>query len=402
MSEFAVRPLAEGEQRPAFDVLSQSLHGPVSTDERWAKRAEGFPAERKFGAFEGGTVIGVTSSIATGLTVPGGATLPSAAVDGVGVRADHTRRGVLTALMAEQLADCAARGEVLAHLHASETTIYGRFGYAVATRGKTLRILKGRARFRDDAPSGGRVRLVGTDAAKKLIPELYERIAPHRPGMMIRPPVWWNWARDGLVGENFVAVHTGPDGDDGFVLYHPQDRRSFEQPEAGAALVVRDLHAANPGALAGLWRFLCRVDLVGEVRAPDRPLDDPIGLMLTDPRACEVLGLEDSTWLRLVDVPAALAARTYRPAAPVVLEVTDPLLPANSGRYRVAPEGATRTEEPAGLALGVDTLAMIYLGDRAPSLLAALNRIEVRDPAALPEADALFATATAPWCGTPF
>ncbi|GAB2971010.1 UPF0256 protein [Amycolatopsis acidiphila] len=318
------------------------------------------------------------------------------------MRADHTRRGVLTALMKAQLCDCADRGEPLAALHASESTIYGRFGYGVAVRAKSLRVHKGRARFRADAPAGGHVRLLEPDEAHELLPGLYQRIAPYRPGMIDRVGQWWHWGHPRLVEENVVAVHTGANGDDGFVLYKPQDRRTFEQPEAGVALEVADLHAANVEALAGLWRFLLGVDLVAEVRAPNRPLDEPLALMLTDPRACEVVRLEDSTWLRVLDVAGALAARTYGRAEPVVLEVVDPLLADNNGRYRISPDGAERTGAAAGLRLGPEALAMLYLGDRGPGPLAALNRIEVLDPAALPAAEALFGTTVAPFGGTPF
>jgi predicted acetyltransferase len=402
MTDFSIRPLAEGERRKAFDLLSRALHAPRPTDEVWARRAAAFPADRKFGAFDGSGVIGVASSLGTELAVPGGKTVPAAAVDGVAVRADRTRRGVVTGLMREQLRDCTDRGEALAYLHASEATIYGRFGYGAAARGKTLRVHKGRARFRADAPGGGHVRLLEPDEAHELLPGLYHRIAPYRPGMIARTEPWWAWGHPRMIDEHIAAVHTGPDGDDGFVLYKAEDRGTFEQPEAGAALLVADLHTANVEALAGLWRFLLGVDLVAEVRAPMRPLDEPIGAMLTDPRACEVVGLEDSTWLRVLDVPAALAARGYAHAEPVVLEVEDPLLQANTGRYRVSPEGAELVDAPADLKLGPEALGMLYLGDRGPGFLAALNRVEVLTPAALPAADALFASTIAPFCGTRF
>lgn len=402
MSDFVVRPLAEGEQRAAFDLLGRALHLPRATDEVWDRRAPAFPAHRKFGAFEGDALIGVTSSFATELAVPGGKSLPAAAVDGVAVRADRTRRGVVTALLRTQLRDCADRGETLAYLHASESTIYGRFGYGVAVRGKALRVHTSRARFRADAPRGGQVRLVEPGEAHELLPRLYERIAPYRPGMIDRVEQWWHWGHAQLIDEHIAVVHTGPSGDDGFALYKPVERASFEHPDTGPALQVADLHAANLGALAGLARYLLGVDLVAEVRLWNRPLDDPLGLLLTDPRACEVIRLADSSWLRLLDVATALAARPYGQGEPVVLEVADPILPENTGRYRLSPEGAERTEAPAGLRLGPQELAMLYLGDRDPGLLAALNRIEVLDPAAVAAADALFRATVAPYCGTSF
>jgi predicted acetyltransferase len=97
-----------------------------------------------------------------------------------------------------------------------------------------------------------------------------------------------------------------------------------------------------------------------------------------------------------------LAAREYGSAAPVVVEVDDPLLPANGGTYRIGPDGAKRTEEPAALRLDVTTLAMIYLGTWRPSALAGAGRIEVREPGALADADVLFGTRVASWSGTHF
>ncbi|WP_435061517.1 GNAT family N-acetyltransferase [Amycolatopsis thermoflava] len=399
MTGFEIRPLAAGEERAAFELLGRTLHVTV-TDELWTRRAASFPAERRFGAFTGGAPVGVAGSFATRLAVPGGKALPAAAVDGVGVRADHTRRGILTALMAAQLADCARRGDVLAVLHASEATIYGRFGYGMSSRSQNLRVT--RAAFRADAPPGGTVRLLGTAEAQELVPRLYAEMGLHRAGMIERPEVWWSYARDRLIGEHQVAVHTGPHGDDGFVLYRTEDLRTFDQPNLGAALTVRDLHATGAAALAGLWRFLARVDLVSEVRAPGRPLDDPLPAMLTDPRACAVTGVDDQLWLRLLDVPAALAARAWGPGEPVVIEVTDPQLPANTGRYRITSGGAEPTTAAADLRTGPETLAMLYLGDRLPSALAAAGRLDVVNPAALAHADSLFATRVPPWCGTPF
>ncbi|TNC25453.1 GNAT family N-acetyltransferase [Amycolatopsis alkalitolerans] len=401
MTDFEIRLLSEGEQRATHEMLGRAFHDPRLTDEEWERLASAFPADRKFGAFDGDAVIGAASSFGTELAVPGGKAVPAAAVDGVGVRPDRTRRGVATALMHAQLRDCADRGEVVAYLRASEATIYGRFGYGVSARWKSLRIDTSHARFRDDAPAGGTVRLLEPDEAHELLPALYDRIGLHRPGMIARTERWWSWGHPRMIDEHVTAVHSGPDGDDGFVLYKPHDRRTLDRPEAGVALLAADLHAANLGALVGLWRFLLGVDLVGQVVAY-RPLDEPIGLLLTDPRACEVTRLEDNTWLRVLDVPAALAARAYGQAAPVVIEFVDPLLAANSGRYRISPDGAERTGAPAGLRLGPEAFGMLYLGDRAPSLLAALGRVEVLNPAALPAADRLFETPLTPHCGTRF
>jgi predicted acetyltransferase len=136
-------------------------------------------------------------------------------------------------------------------------------------------------------------------------------------------------------------------------------------------------------------------------------VDDPLDLLLADPRDAVVTGLADETWLRLVDVPAALAARSFGAgAAPLLLAVHDPMLPDNAGVYRIAGEGAERVG-PLGacepeLSCGVAALAPAYLGDRSPSTLAATGWWTVHDPTAPARADALFTTTPAPWCGTHF
>lgn len=402
---YVLRGLTESERRPARELLTGTLHGPTPTDETWRRVADSWPADRKIAAFDGTEPVGITSSMATEIVVPGGARVPAAAVDGVGVRADHTRRGLFTRLMQTQLEEFAASRDVLAVLYASESVIYGRVGYGPASRGKTLRIDTTRARMRADVPAGGRVRLLTRDAAIERIPSLYRRLAPDRTGMIVRPPVWWPAEHDRHVrdGTRTVAVHTSRSGtEDGFVTYGTTDARTETEPYLGAALRVFDLHAAGPEAAAGLWRFLLGIDLTSRILAPMRPLDEPVDAMLVDPRCCATIGVDEGVWLRLVDVPAALSARGYGAAAPVVVEVADPMRPGNSGRYRLSTDGACRTREPAAIRLGVDVLAMLYLGDWRASTLAELGRIEVDEADAVHRLDALFATARVPWCGSSF
>ncbi|WP_329047472.1 GNAT family N-acetyltransferase [Amycolatopsis sp. NBC_01488] len=405
MTDFDVRPVTDDERRATFDLLGRALHSNRVSDDFWARYGVSWPAAHKFGAFDGGVPIGITSSFDTEIAVPGGAVLPLGAVDGVGVRADRTRRGVLTAMMAAQLADFAARGITLAALHASEPTIYGRFGYGSAALGKTVWLSRPAARLHERVPAGGDVRMLTPQEAVQEIPGLYRRIGPYRAGMIGRPELWWPVAHDrqaGPDGSHVVAVHSGPDGDDGFVVYDTIDHRTPESPDEGAVLKVRDLHAADAVARAALWRFLLSVDLVSVVRARYRPVDEPLAAMLTDHRHARTTAVEDDLWLRPVDVAAALAARTYRPAEPVVLAVADRMLPANTGHYEVGPGGARRTDAAADLALDVDTLGMLYLGQWSATALAEAGRIAAHDPAALGRADELFTTIAAPWCGTLF
>ncbi|KFU82467.1 Predicted acetyltransferase [Amycolatopsis lurida] len=406
MSEFSVRAVAEGEQRACLDVLSESLHGKPATDEVWAKMAPSWLAAGKFAAFDDhGTPVGITSSFEVELTVPGGQKLVTAAVDGVGVRADWTRRGILTSMMAVQLEDLAARGVPLAALHASEAVIYGRFGYGAATFCRGVSVERPRAQLRDGVGRDGVVRFVTPAEAVERVPALYNRFGGTRPGFVSRPAGWWPGFFDRVVTGNDgyrVAVHSGPDGDDGFVVYQTIDTRDRQAPERGALLDIRELHAATPQAWAGLWRFLLSIDLVSAVAGRGRPLDEPLAELVTDPRAVNTTEVIDDLWLRLVDVLAALRARSYGTAEPVVLEVHDKQLPDNDGRYLVGPDGVERTTAEADLRLDVATLSSLYLGHGLFGDLALSGRVEVLNETAVARADALFHTARTPWCGTFF
>ncbi|EOD69210.1 GNAT family N-acetyltransferase [Amycolatopsis vancoresmycina] len=400
MSEFEIRTLGVEEHRAACDLFRETVHFPPADDAEWVLAARYYQPGGTLGAFDP-ELIGTARFFDAELTVPGGARVPMAGVTSVGVRADRTRRGVLRALMTEQLEGFAARGVVFANLLASEAPIYGRFGYGLATRFRVYSVDRHRARLRPDAPVGGAVELLDLDRALEVCPGVYAGLE-HRPGMMTRPEVLWRLYELQLrrhASPVKAAVHHGPGGPDGFALYHVDGLRAHPWTKN---LQVVDLFAGSAAAYAGLWRFLLGVDLVDRIVVESRPVDDPAELLLADHRRGNVERIGDEHWIRLVDVPSALRAREYGHADPVVLEVYDPLLPGNSGGYRVAPDGAERAEGPAGLRLDVTTLAMVYLGTWRPSALAAAGRIEVRDPAALPAADLLFGTRVAAWSGSHF
>jgi predicted acetyltransferase len=399
-----IRPLRPEEYRAAFDLFLGSLHVAPVQDTRWADIEPSFEPGRVLGAFRDGTLVGTALSFTSELAVPGGARLPMGMVTRVGVRPDHTRRGVLTGLMRAQLTGMT---EPLATLRASEALIYGRFGYGVATRGRTMVVQRRRAAPHSSVADTGRIRLVPLADAVPVVTALYDGIGPQRPGWSARPEGWWrSAATQPAAGRSpaLVAVHSGPDGEDGFAVYDVAI--DFEDETKQTTLHVHDLTAETPEVWAALWHFLLTVDLVEEVSAWLRPVDEPLELLYADRRAVRTTRVDDETWLRLVDVPAALAARSYREltsdAGSVVIEVRDPFLPANSGRYLIGDGAARRVGEPAELSMDVAALAMLYLGDVAASTLAATGRLTAMKADAPRVADRLFGVPESPWCGTFF
>jgi predicted acetyltransferase len=402
-TEFDFRVVRDDELRVASDVFREALHEEPLNDEKWATVKKVYEPGRTHGAFAGATMVGTVASMTSSLTVPGGAILPMAAVSAVGVRTDHRRRGALSGLMRLQLAEIAAAGDVFAALHATEPTIYGRYGYGLGTRTRTMRVRPARARLRPEVPVAGTVRLLTKDETRTVLPEAYPRLQPARAGMMGRPPAWWVIGYENRMTHGYfrAAAHYDQDGVvDGFVGYRPGPFPS-DDPRAGASIAVLDFMAGRQEVANDLWRFLLDIDLIEELTVYVRPMDDPLEAMLVDMFAVRS-DPDDELWVRVVDVPAALAARVYGPADPVVVEIVDTLLPNNSGRYLISPHGTERTSAPAALTMSVETLGMVYLGAWAPSTLAAVGRLEAHDPAALASADRLFATDRPSWCGTLF
>ena len=397
MSDYDIRVLEPDEYRTSGDVFQGTMHMGPAKDEHWSALVDSFEPGRNLGAFQDGQLVGCTQSYASSLALPGGAVLPMAMVSRVGVRADHTRRGVLTSLKRAQLAGLA---EPFATLRASEGAIYRRFGYGIATRGRSVVVDRAKAVTHPTAPTDGRVRLVPTD---EPLPAIYDRIGAARPGWLARPGFWWTAQRIFVPSRTPVvhAVHRGPDGDDGYATYTVA-RTSGHQPHHRTVLHLHDLQAATPGAWADLWRFLLTVDLVHDVQANLRPLDEPLEQLFTDHRTVLTTNVEDETWLRIVDVPVALAARAFGDAASIVIEIHDPLLPANSGRYRIGDGPARPVGDPAELAMDVAALSTLFLGDTSPTALATAGRLTTIKADALAVADRLFAVPAAPWCGTYF
>ena len=397
MADHTARVLRSEEHDAAEKLFFESVHHSAPTGEQREHSQASFQPGRAFGVFDS-ELIGTARSMDSGLVVPGGSEVANAAVTEVGVRSDRTRRGVLRELMRTQLADCAERGVVTANLHASEGAIYGRFGYGPATYACDCAMDRRRAVLRDDLPAGGEVERLGLDAAFARLPEVYSALPADRPGMLSRSAELWHAIRAYAAEPRSLVVpvvHHGPAGMDGFALYEVQRRDERSQ------LVVQDLHAGTPQAFVGLWRYLLGVDLVDEIVARSRPLDEPTALLFRDPRVYRTEYARDETWLRLVDVPGALRAMR-REGDPLVIEVSDRMLESNSGRYTVTPDIVDRTDEPADLWLDADTLAMIFLGTWSPSDLIDFGRITPRAPEVAAAADRLFGTRRAGWCGTFF
>ncbi|MFF3991761.1 GNAT family N-acetyltransferase [Streptomyces cyaneofuscatus] len=377
-----------------------------------AERLADTDLSRIQGAFEAGRCVATFRSFAQRLTVVGGATVAADAISGVTVAPTHRRRGLLSRMMATDLAAARERGEVVATLIAAEYPIYGRFGFGPAAWTTEWEVSVHRAGLdprRSGQPAdGGRIEMVDGADVRKYGPELHTRLAALRPGVVSRSERWWK-RHTGAVTlpahekwtEPFYVIHRDAGGEvDGLMVYGTDDKWGDAKQPLNTA-TVRDLIALNPAAERALWLFLCSVDWVTTVRSGYRAPDDLLPLLLPDPRAARTVSHADWLWLRLLDVERALEARGYEREASLVLDVRDGGGVAE-GRFLldVSPDGArcTPTTRSADLALGAGELAALYLGDESARRLVDLGRAEELRTGAASTADAVFRTGRRPWC----
>ncbi|MBY6362661.1 GNAT family N-acetyltransferase [Rhodococcoides corynebacterioides] len=354
-----------------------------------------------YGAYDESTLVGTTDAGIGTLTLPGGAAVSHLAVTHVGVLPTHTRRGIVSALLRRQLRDARDAGHVVATLRASEAVIYGRYGYGVATSSLRAEVITARARLRDGVTISGTTRLIDRDGALDRQAAIVDENPSARPGFVSRLPIWWAAHR---LRENdepvWIAVHSTDGRDDGYVRYRPADPSQWWSG-ADRRVVVDDLHAPTDAVFADLLRFLLRLDLVDRITFPALPVDTVLPLLVHDRRSVRLQSTSDETWLRILDVDAALAARTYGAGPSVTITVDDDDLPENAGTVEVGPDGVHRVDGPGALRVHVRDLAAVLLGGTSWRSLAVAGLV-TGDAAATAAADTLFATELAPFAGVGF
>ncbi|MFJ8664202.1 GNAT family N-acetyltransferase [Streptomyces sp. NPDC093600] len=391
-------------------VHSGFLRPPVVADEEVADRLPHVDLSRVLGVFDQGRVVATFRSFTQELSAVGGGTLVADAVSAVTVAATHRRRGLLSRMMATDLAAAKERGDAVATLIAAEYPIYGRYGFGPATWTTEWTVDVRRAGLdprRSGRPGdGGRIDFTDGEEIRKIGPDLHRRLAAVRAGIVGREARGWD-VGTGLAYQShpwvepFYAVYRDEDGNpQGYAAYTCDDKwEDGKQPLNTAT--VRDLIAATPAAERALWHFLCSIDWVTAVKSGHRAPDDLLPLLLPDPRAARVTTHADMLWVRVLDVAKVLEGRTYGASGSLVLDLRDADGLAG-GRYRLdaSPEGAacSRTTGSADLALDIAELGTLSLGDESVVRLAALGRVEELTPGAAALADVLLRAPRRPWC----
>ena len=380
------------------------------TDDVWKDVLPTVEPERTLGVYDGDQIVGGGSIYSFDTTVPGGAAVPSAGVTWIGIMPTHRRRGGLRQLMTGMFQNARDRGEPLAVLWASEGSIYERFGYGLATLAGSIDLERERAVLRSTEPAHGSVRLIDIDEAARTFPPIFEANRVRRPGFYSRNELWWRidvlgdykWTRRGM-DRKFYALHETDGRPDAYAMYRVNHAWADGIP--GSELHVSEIMAVDGDALREMWRFIFGIDLIKRIKMRANDPNDPLLLMLAEPRRVS-LRLRDGLWLRVLDVPAALERRAYSADGTIVLELRDEFVPDAGGRFRLTAQGGRgaveRTTDAAELALDASDLGAVYLGGFSFADLARAGRTHELVSGARARADAFFYSPAPAWCPQTF
>jgi predicted acetyltransferase len=401
-------------------AVSHGFHQQRRDDEYLAKTLTAYQTDKRelTGVYVNGSVpdhsLGADVPVATyatmrkALNIGFGRQLEAHLVTAVTVRGTHRRNGILRGMITADLEAAKDDGLAMAALTASEASIYGRFGFGVATFERSIKVDTG-PRFRLRGLPQGTVEVADPSVLLDVAPQVFERLQRLSPGSIDRQE-YYRLVASGSIGHDGkpdtsvrCALHYDLSGSlDGYVSYRFKgwDHKPY-------TMEIVDLVAASNAAYLDLWRFLGSIDLIDEVTWVEAPVDDPLAWALEDPRCIEASEIRDMLWLRILDTPAALQARSFPVAGRLVLEVTDSLglaggtwvLESDGGAAAVVKEAAGETPD---LSLDAADLGSIYLGAVSPVTLAAAGRIQEKTPGAALLAQQLFAVERSAHCLTHF
>ncbi len=403
------RPIAY-EEFPEWRVLvRRAFNDHIHPDDIARLRDERAEIDRLIGVFDDKKLVGTGGADSHVMTVPGGAELPTAGVAYMSTAATHRRRGVLTGTMAKVLEQAREREEPLAALWASESAIYGRFGFGQATIAENWEIDPSKSTFAHMPQVPGRVRFVEHDEALKLMPGVWERASKLRAGFLDRSERRWKYFffdEERVRGDwsgMFHVVYEDAGEPQGYATY----RLKQDDPELDdvQAMQVIECVSYTDEAHAALWRLLFDVDLVVNVEAEGQPPDDPIWWMLADPRKLQRTPA-DGIWVRVIDPVKALSGRTYGTEDRLVIEVADEFWPDSAGVFELegGPDGAVCKSSTAtpDISVSASELGATYLGGVRLQELARAGRVAEHTDGAVTRFDWMFVAERAPWCGHHF
>jgi predicted acetyltransferase len=400
------RQFAPAEHRRFAATIDRGFGGHYEPDhDTYQLDLKTFTPEMSMGAFDGDDIVGTSGAIAFESAVPGGAIIKNAGVTGVTVATTHRRQGILTNIMKRLLKQEREKGQPVASLWASESIIYGRFGYGMSIQHENILIDTRKAAIKHMPEVSGKIRFVNQNEARKVFPEAWEASVNSHSGIPRRDDRSWDrmfmetGSNDGW-SKPWLIVYEENGKTLGFAKYMLKELHVFGEQVHGLVNADMVMHS-NPSSHAALWNHLLNIDLYDTVSNWRFPVDDGLPWMLADQRQLERKPY-DGVWYRMLDTTAALSTRTYMAEDSLVLEVEDSYIPEWGGRFELTggPDGATcvPTTRAADITIPTASLSTIYLGGAKLADLERAGRAEENVGGSIARADAMFASERAPWC----
>lgn len=385
-----VRPMEERDRERVVAIHAQAFQVP----EYRLVRQRTLPLDRGWVVTHDGRVVGGLRVDTLGQFF-GGCSVSSAIITAVKIAAEAKGRGLGRALMTEVVRALAARGNALSTLYPSSPALYRRVGYETAGMHVRYRLPISRL----GQSRTGELEEWGTDLPDE-VRRCYRSFAERHSGLVDRDDTWWQeWIVDPYLDRpTYRYLLRDDEGVAGYLAFGQAPDPRSDMPYV-SALACTDFIWRDPAAArAGLGFLGAQGPLISSASWPGPAVDPLVSLLDTPP-----LVASSFHWMtRLLDVPAALAARGYAAEVDdrITMRIVDETVAANAGTFELevtsGRAAVARREGPGDCTIDAGGLASLFTGWLGAADLARLGRLEVNDPRVLHRLDAIFA-GPVPW-----
>lgn len=361
-------PIFDDDFDPLATLLGQALLFADGSMHRWLRDigVEYVRAVRKKGRLASGIAF-----IPMGMWF-GGVSVRTAGITAVGVAPEYRGSHVGMTMLRRTLEELHAANYPLAALYPATTAFYRKTGFERASTRTMYEMRLDAINARERT-----IDAVAVEAAdERILRQVYAQRARNAAGNLDRPDMMWrNYLEPReQTAHKFLVLRDGQP--EGYVIFL---QSTFVPNQPPKPLIVHDVCALSAAATERILTLLAdHRSVLGKMQWIGAPLD-----LLTFANAEQA---QQSTrsfdlMLRLVDVPAAFAARGYCPGvtAELQLEVFDDVLPWNNGRFTISIADGRAETQPGGeghIRIDVRTLAAIYSGHLTPFEARMVGKIE--------------------------
>ncbi len=404
-----IRPIRSDAELAQHHFISNYAFNSDRGEESAARRSTYYDRDWCLGAFDGDELVAGLVIIPFEQYLNGGR-IPVGGIASVSCLPERRRGGFVSALLRQSLATMRDAGQLVSSLYTPHYSLYRKYGWELANRIISYSFPPKSLTTRRAQPAGS-WRRIGPDEWAAL-DALHTAHYASRNGGFARTERRWRHHvfSDYAKGQRDAAVWSNAQGQPrGYVVYHTMMRPAPNAPFPETILRVDDWVALDGDAYSAILNYLLGHDLSNRILMLASP-DDPLPDAFEEPtRIAEPPGAWFGAMLRIVDVPAALAARPALPPADgksATIAQADASAPWNAGTWRIVCSGdrisAERTNTAPQLEMDVCALAPIYNGYTKPVDAARVGSIRVHDVAALDALSAIFAASFAPYCPDDF